>query len=1353
MKAKYDRGFRAMYDTNTGTKSVSMFVESYAMVHEGRTAEAIGAISRGAKLAPALEASSLHLLLADLHQKLGQTSEALIAWEAAATLNPDSGTAWRGLAAAAQDVHLQLRALRRLVLLEPGNAEWHAQLAAKKLATTHTSDDAEADLDRALRLCPSNALALEQKALMMERAGKDAQALDFIEAAAKETRTSKEVLEVAATARWKRGHFPEAVIWYQELEHLDSENCLWPTRLAQAALRQGQVAKAQAWLVSAGERLKRSEKALDQPKPPVVAEVRCWLGYGSKEVPARTPLGSSICASQRFDLTSAAAMSQKNLKKPQSKPKASDKDAKQKEDAELDIEALAKNYKTNLKKGLTGKKAAEILEKDGLNELEKPPKPTLLMLFLMQLTSFIIILLMVAAVASILVNATGPNAADPLSYTTGIAIGIIVLINAGIAAWTEHKAGDALEALSKMTQANIYVLRDGKEVQVPVPSVVCGDIVVLGTGDVVPADLRLFEAKDFKVSEMALTGEPDDVAKTSKVKEKKDGQPEKLTPETMAFSGCSITSGLGRGLVTDTGMNTRIGRIAKLIAGEDGGQKTTCFCFPDTSGSQTPLQQNLNKLGARIGVLAIAICVGIFIIGWVSDRKDPSNPESAAWLYMILVSVTLAVAAIPEGIPLCVTISLSIGCSDMVNQEVLVRKLAAVETLGSASVICSDKTGTLTEGKMTMVGMYTAGVTYDVTGKGFDPEVGQVQRSGSTANSGKDMGVKSNLLAAILCCNTTLSKEKDEEGVMKWTPKGNSSEAPIVVAARKVGLSEKIAEEYPRVLEVPFSSSRKMMLTVSRVKGAELCPGGMPLPAGTNYLAVCKGAPNYIIDLCSEQLKEDGSVAKLTDEDKKGILNIVDGYSARALRVLAIAARPMSSLPYDENNEDISTDQKFEACRKQLRLIGLVASIDPERDGVPDSVLAARGAGIRVVMITGDYLLTAIAIAKNVNILQPCDDPDVSAVDCACLRPDGEYLDSKEMDKLTGSVRVFARAKPEDKLEIVKSIQRQGQVAAMTGDGVNDAPALNQADIGVAMGIQGTEVAKGASDMILTDDNFCSIVAAVEKGRAIYAGIQKFVAFIMSVHIAEVMQIFICIVVGIPVMRTPLQILFLILVTDLPPSIALGVEPGEANILKMRPRPKDEPIVLNWMWLAMIMNGMVLTTVIVAVYLISLMHFCDGEILQANIYLLDDYETKLSLAQTVAFISLVWSENIRAYISRSFTNPMWHDVLGNKEMQKAIVLAQICLYGAVLIPYLSDKILGLRGLDIGAFGWALAIVGPVGCFILSEGCKVISAYQAKKYQESLAIAEPSETRKSPLAGKGTTAKPSKPVAEAKGRCC
>jgi len=345
------------------------------------------------------------------------------------------------------------------------------------------------------------------------------------------------------------------------------------------------------------------------------------------------------------------------------------------------------------------------------------------------------------------------------------------------------------------------------------------------------------------------------------------------------------------------------------------------------------------------------------------------------------------------------------------------------------------------------------------------------------------------------------------------------------------------------------------------------------------------------------------------------------------------------------------------------------------------------------------------------------------------LRPDGEYLPNPQMDVLTSSVRVFARAKPEDKLEIVKSLQRQGAVTAMTGDGVNDAPALNQANIGVAMGIQGTEVAKGASDMILTDDNFCSIVAAVEKGRVIYAGIQKFVAFIMSVHIAEVMQIFFCIVTGIPVMRTPLQILFLILVTDLPPSIALGMEPGEKTILKERPRPKEEPVVLNWMWLSMVMNGAVLSAVIIGVYIVSLMHYCDGQVFQEDINKLENFDSKLMDARTVAFISLVWSENIRSYTSRSFDKPVWHDILGNVNMQKAIILAQICLYVAVLVPVFSDKILGLRGIEVGAFGWLLALAGPLGCLTLCEACKLITAYQVREYQDGLAQRHAAEDKR------------------------
>merc|ERR1719270_154493 len=379
------------------------------------------------------------------------------------------------------------------------------------------------------------------------------------------------------------------------------------------------------------------------------------------------------------------------------------------------------------------------------------------------------------------------------------------------------------------------------------------------------------------------------------------------------------------------------------------------------------------------------------------------------------------------------------------------------------------------------------------------------------------------------------------------------------------------------------------MLTVSDVSGREaLCKNGMALPSGTGLLSVCKGAPNFILEHCAEQLLANGQTKHLTEADKKEVLKVVDDYSSEALRVLAIATQTFEKMPFDQNNEDLTTDQKFEACRKDLRLLGLVASIDPDRDGVPDSVTSARGAGIRVVMITGDYLKTAIAIAKNVNILLPRDDESTAACDCAKLRPGGDYLSHEDMDALTGSVRVFARAKPEDKLEIVKSLQRQGAVTAMTGDGVNDAPALNQAQIGVAMGIQGTEVAKGASDMILTDDNFCSIVAAVEKGRTIYSGIQKFVAFIMSVHIAEVMQIFFCIVVGIPVMRTPLQILFLILVTDLPPSIALGMEPGESTILQERPRPKDQPVIMKWMWITIVANGLIMTVGIMATYLVAL---------------------------------------------------------------------------------------------------------------------------------------------------------------------
>jgi len=439
------------------------------------------------------------------------------------------------------------------------------------------------------------------------------------------------------------------------------------------------------------------------------------------------------------------------------------------------------------------------------------------------------------------------------------------------------------------------------------------------------------------------------------------------------------------------------------------------------------------------------------------------------------------------------------------------------------------------------------------------------------------------------------------------------------------------------------------------------------------------------------------------------------------------------------------TDAKFKMCANDLRLLGFVASIDPDRVGVKEAVETSRDAGIRVIMITGDYVKTAVAIAKNVKILTREDDEATDALDCVGLRPAGEgkYLPDREIDALTARVRVFARAKPEDKLEIVKSLQRQGKVTAMTGDGVNDAPALNKADIGVAMGIQGTEVAKGAADMVLRDDNFASIVKAVEKGRIIYAGIQKFVAFIMSVHIAEVVQICFCVLSGMPLMRTPIQILFLILVTDLPPSIALGLEGGERSILLQKPRPKDEPVVLGWMWVSICGNGILLSAVIIGVYVAALYHYCDGLIFQEDILpdcMEDDIECESKLetmrllmnnARTVAFIALVWSENFRAYASRSFDRPVWVNLCGNKYMQLALVSAQVALYVAVLVPGFSDKILELRGTSIGLWGWLFAFVGPLGTVVLCEVFKLVTARQMHAYEstkaESFRVAPPNNS--------------------------
>lgn len=875
---------------------------------------------------------------------------------------------------------------------------------------------------------------------------------------------------------------------------------------------------------------------------------------------------------------------------------------------EKSIETVFKELGSNPDKGLDAIEAQRRFGEDGPNELEKPPRVSLAMLFIIQLNSVIMYLLMAAVIASAVIRATGDDRDKFISYVDSIAISIIVLINATIAAVTENNANDALEALSNLQQAKATVIRDGNEVELDCREIVRGDIVKLGTGDVIPADCRLVIANDFAVKEMLLTGEPEDVKKNVKVKITPPGHPEKLTADNMAFSSSEVTAGTATGLVVATGMRTRVGSIAALLndSGDDDAddagapspsdvesgkaqapkKKKAKSCLPDTKSGQSPLQVNLEALAVKLGYMAIAVCLVVFIVGAAMGTKDPESPETPSWLFMILVAVTLTVAAIPEGLPLCVTIALSSGCSDMVNENVLMRKLAAVETLGSASIICTDKTGTLTEGKMTLVAMYAGGVDYTITGKGFDPTVGKITTKEGNQDANSAGGVKATLGSAVLCSNTVLKLEKDEQGVEKWTPKGNSSEAPLIVAAQKINIKfEDLEKALERVFEIPFSSSRKMMVTITRTIGSCILTHVAPQGELTAHV---KGAPNYIMDQCTTYMAADGTVTPLDDAMKKSIMDKVDELSSQALRVLAIATVNMGAeLPWGPDDE---TDAKFAKIVGSLTLCGLTAAIDPAREGVKEAVRDARTAGVRVVMITGDYLLTAIAIGKNINILNPTTfvEGNGEATDCGALRNKDVYISNAEIDKMTARTSVFARAKPEDKLEIVKSLQRQDWVCAMTGDGVNDAPALNRADIGVAMGLEGTEVAKGASDMILTDDNFCSIVKAIEKGRIIYAGIQKFVSFIMSVHFAEVLQIFLCIVSSVPVMRQPLQILFLILVTDLPPSIALGFEPGEELTMKRAPRPKSQPVVMMWMWRGIVANGVILTICIFCTYMLCL---------------------------------------------------------------------------------------------------------------------------------------------------------------------
>ncbi len=855
--------------------------------------------------------------------------------------------------------------------------------------------------------------------------------------------------------------------------------------------------------------------------------------------------------------------------------------------------------------GLTEAEANRRLAEYGPNELQEKPPVSFWERLLDQLKGFVVIILLVAAVISALMG----------DWVEAAAIMAIVILNAAIGVIQESKAEEALAALKKMAAPDAHVIRDGRRLTIPARELVPGDIVLLEAGNVIPADVRLIETINLKVDEASLTGESMPVSKQAELV---------LPPDTplgdrrnCAFMSTMVTYGRGKGVVVATGMQTEIGLIAEMIQS-----------FEE---EVTPLQRKLDDLGRVLGIGSLIICGLVFIVGVLRPLilGQPVTLQDVADFFM--VSVSLAIAAVPEGLPAVVTICLALGMRRMVRRHALIRRLPAVETLGSATVICSDKTGTLTQSEMTATRLWTDGITYEVSGRGYAPE-GGFHRNGEAIEPQRDALLHQLLLAGLLCNDALL--EEGEEGHRMV---GDPTEGALIVAAAKADLTREMAEEaFPRVGEIPFDSARKMMTTLHRVEGE------LPIAVETPYVAMVKGAPDFVLEKSTHLLTADG-VVPLDEERRAEIAAANRAMASQALRVLGLAYRPV---------EEVEEEPKPETVERDLIFIGLVGMIDPARREVIPAVAKARRAGLRTVMVTGDYADTAAAIAREIGI----------------LRPGGKVLSGKELDAMSDEeleaiiddVDVFARVAPQHKVRIVEALRKKGHIVAMTGDGVNDAPALKRADIGVAMGITGTDVSKQTADMVLTDDNYVSIVSAIEEGRSIYSNIRKFVYYLLSCNLAEIAVIFIATLVGWPVPLTAIQLLWLNLLSDGAPALALGLEQGDPDLMERPPRPPDEPVINREMALGVIVQTVAITATVLLAYWRGL-HWEHLSGQQAT-----------TTAETMAFVTLVLSELLRAYTARSERYPLFRlGIFSNKWMQYAVGFSIVLLLVVVYVPFLQ----------------------------------------------------------------------------------
>ncbi|MEM2473426.1 MAG: cation-translocating P-type ATPase [Candidatus Bathyarchaeia archaeon] len=850
----------------------------------------------------------------------------------------------------------------------------------------------------------------------------------------------------------------------------------------------------------------------------------------------------------------------------------------------LNIEEVLKRLNSSIN-GLTEEEAKKRLMQYGFNELEKPKKISPLKILGEQFTNILIIILLAATVLSFIVG----------EIIDALTILVIVVAAAVLGFFQEYKAEKAIEALKKMLTPVATVIRDSEEKKIPAKEIVPGDILVLEAGDKIPADGRIIEAFHLQVNEAPLTGESVPVVKQAIIMPKETQVSEM---RNMIFAGTTVTDGKGKAIVVATGSNTEFGKIAKEVA--------------TIEKEKTPLEQRMDEVGKILSKLMLTACFIVIGIGIIEEFFIHGKLSFEFLIEMILFGVALAVAAVPEALPAIVTGTLAIGMREMAKRNAIVRKMAAVETLGCTTVICADKTGTLTKGEMTVKKIYVNGNIIDVTGVGFEPK-GEFIIRNEKINPLNDYALTLLLKAASLCNEAKLIK--NERG---WQILGDPTEGALIVATVKAGLTqEKLKKLYPRINEIPFSSERKRMTTIHKTEEGKI-------------FVFMKGAPEVVLERCNKILMEN-NIKSISEEEKNKILKVNEEMANNALRVLGVAYKE----EYDLMN------QNEEAIETNLIFIGLVGMIDPPREEAIEAIKLCKQVKMKPVMITGDHKLTALAIAKEMGIYNEGD--------LVLTGAELEALTDEEFNKIVDKVTVYARVSPIHKLRIVRAWKAKGEVVAMTGDGVNDAPALKQADIGVAMGITGTEVAKEASDMVIADDNFATIVKAVERGRWIYDNIKKYLIYILRCNIVEMIVLATGVLIGVPLPLFPAQILYINLATDGLPAIALGVGPPDPDLMQRPPRNPKESIFTKDVKYFLAIFPVILSVILLGLFLTSF--FAHNE----------------SLARTRLFLAFVFFELTVALSSRSLKYSIIK-VKPDKFLSLAVLITTIQTILLIIIP-------------------------------------------------------------------------------------